>query len=52
MSEHRISPHDVDLERGADTVTVNIEYTAPEKKHQSIIHSFDTLAGVKVLVDY
>lgn len=58
LSEHRVSPNEVELKREAGVAGVpaafwvDIEYTAPEKKHQSILRAIGQLEGVDILIDY
>ncbi|NIM20642.1 MAG: methyltransferase [Candidatus Latescibacteria bacterium] len=52
ISEHRVAPENISLERDANAILIDMEYIGPEAKHTSFVESVHALEGVEVLLDY
>jgi putative Mg2+ transporter-C (MgtC) family protein len=50
--QQRIHPENLSLKRGAKNIIVNLEYVAPDKKHQSVVEAIRGIPDIEILLDY
>ena len=50
--QYRIRPENLSVRRGKDYVVVDLEYVAPNTRHESLVQSVGEVSDVEVLLDY